>query len=61
MIALPARPHISPRQALCFAAAVLLPAVTCTLLTWRLLPHWWELSRVFLVLHSRKQLSPIAP
>ena len=47
MIALPTRPHVTPRQALCYAAALLLPAVTCTLLTWRLLPEWWELSAYF--------------
>ena len=47
MTTLPARPHITTRQAVCYTAALLVPAAACTLLTWRLLPEWWELSAYF--------------
>ena len=37
----------SPAAYLTYAAALLLPALVCTLLVWRLLPEWWTLSAYF--------------
>ena len=47
MTGLPARRRITPRQTLYCTAALLLPAVTCTLLAWSLFPQWWALSAFF--------------
>ena len=45
---LPAKPlHHHRSKHVCYTAVLLVPAAACTLLTWRLLPEWWELSAYF--------------
>ena len=39
--------RITPRQAIYYTAALLLPASICTLLVWLLFPEWWQLSVFF--------------
>ena len=41
------RHRVTTRHAVIYLSALLLPASLCTLLVWRFLPHWWELSAFF--------------
>ena len=47
MIDAVARHRVTPRQAVIYLSALLVPASVCTLLVWWFLPHWWELSAFF--------------
>ena len=47
MIDAVARYRVTPRQAVIYLSALLVPASVCTLLVWWFLPHWWELSAFF--------------
>ena len=42
-----ALPQVTGRQVSLYSAALLLPALACTLLVWRFLSDWWELSAYF--------------
>ena len=47
MIDAVARYRVTTRQAVICLSALMVPATVCTLLVWRFLPQWWELSAFF--------------